>query len=308
VIAAIEDALMDAIPNLYLKWRAVREIIGLHQSDAEIAEKIFGENDGAVKFSKLLKGDYGCTPEIASEVAGVINRRLGTYRKARGAEVEGEVKLSAADIALPLYEFTQRLVKAAGDNIAPETLERAHRVLLDEMAPRIPGSESGARLRIERYSTDRLFAPFAPAGGEGPVVFEAGLHLGGLAVEGLARDPIAAYVLVIRDPAPQQHLWEMKFGETVQWLPSPFVPMRRDNRYILMDPEPVRPVPGRFLVTAVLVLDDSALGRLDPRGSTRSPTALNELETTRFITNVRRLAKRTPSPIALASSEYRVVA
>ena len=299
---------MDAIPNLYLKWRAVREIIGLHQSDAEIAEKIFGENDGAVKFSKLLKGDYGCSPEIATEVIGVINRRLETYRRAQGLEAQGDTTLSAGDIALPVYDFTRRLVAAAGGKVAPDALERAHRVLLEEMAPRITGTEAGARLKIARYSTDRLFAPFAPAGGEGPIVFEAGLHLGGLTIEGLMCDPIAAYVLVTRDPAPQQRLWEMKFGETVQWLPSPFTPVRCDNGHILMDPEPVRPVPGRFLITAVMVLNDAAMGRLDPRGAAPSPGALNEHETTRFLTNVRRLAKRTPAQIAVASNEYRVIA
>ena len=299
---------MDAIPNLYLKWRAVREIVGLHQSDAEIAEKIFGENDGAVKFSKLLKGDYGCTPEIAAEVIAVVNRRLETYRRAQGLEARGDTTLSAGDIGLPLYEFTRRLVAAAGGNVAPDALERAHRVLLEEIAPRIPGTEAGARLRIERYSTDRLFAPFAPAGGEGPIVFEAGLHLGGLTIEGLARDPIAAYVLVTRDPAPEQRLWDMKFGETVQWLPSPFAPVRCDSGHTLMDPQPVKRVPGRFLVTAVMVLDDAAMGRLDPRGALPPTGVLNELETTRFLTNVRRLSKRTPAMIAVATNEYRVIA
>jgi hypothetical protein len=75
-----------------------------------------------------------------------------------------------------------------------------------------------------------------------------------------------------------------------------------------MGPQPVRPVPGRFLVTAVMVFDAAAIGRLDPRGSKPAPGALNELETTRFLTNVRRLAKRIPSPIAVATNEYRVIA
>jgi hypothetical protein len=67
-------------------------------------------------------------------------------------------------------------------------------------------------------------------------------------------------------------------------------------------------VPGRFLVTAVLVLDDTATGRLDPRGTKPPPGSLDELETTRFLTNVRRLAKRTPTPIVVATNEYRVIA
>jgi hypothetical protein len=181
-------------------------------------------------------------------------------------------------------------------------------MLLEEIAPHFPDSDTAPRLMIERYTSDRQFAPFAPAGGEGPVVFEAGRHLGGLAIEGLAQDPIAAYVLLTRDPAPQQHLWEMKFGETVLWLPSPFSPVRRDGGYTLMGPQPVSPVPGRFIVTAVLVLESAAMGRLDPRGSKPPRGVLNELETTRFLTNVRRLAKRTPTPIAVASNEYRVIA
>ena len=111
-----------------------------------------------------------------------------------------------------------------------------------------------------------MFAPFVPAGGGGPIVFEAGRHLGGLAIEGLTQDPTAAYVLITRDPAPQQHLWEMMYGETVLWLPSPFSPVHRDNVHILMEPQPVKPVPGRFIVTAVIVLDDVAIGRIDPRG------------------------------------------
>lgn len=299
---------MDAIPNLYLKWRIFREIIGLHQSDAEIAGKIFGENDGAVKFSKLLKGDYGCTPEVAAEVMDVINRRLETYRKAQGLAPRGTTVLSAGDIGLPVYEFTQRLVAAADGKIAPNALERAHRLLLEEMAPHIPGADAALRLKIERYLSDRLFAPFVPAGGNGPIVFEAGRHLGGLAIEGLSKDPIAAYVLLTRDPAPQQHLWEMKFGETVLWLPSPFCPVRRDGVHVLMEPQPVSPVPGRFLVTAVLLLDGDATGRLDPRGAKPPPGSLDELETTRFLTNVRRLAKRRPASIAVATNEYRVIA
>ena len=129
---------MDTLPNLHLKWRTFREIIGFHQSDAEIAKKIFGENDGAVKFSKLLKGDYGCTPEIAAEVMAVINRRLETFRKAQGLAPRGETVLSTGDIALPVYEFTQRLVAAADGKIEPGALERAHRVLLEEMAPQVP--------------------------------------------------------------------------------------------------------------------------------------------------------------------------
>lgn len=299
---------MDAIPNLYLKWRAFREIIGLPQSDAEIARKIFGENDGAVKFSKLLKGDYGCSPEVAVEVIAVINRRLETYRKALGLAARGETVLSAGDIGLPVYEFAQRLVAAAEGRCEPDALGRAHSMLLEEMAPRIAGAEASAKLKIERFSNDRIFSPFVPAGGEGPVVFEAGRHLGALAVEGIKGDPIAAYVLLTRDPAPEQRLWEMTFGETVLWLPSPFAPVRRDGVHVLMEPQPVMPVPGRFLVTAVLVLEKGSIGKLDPRGDKPPKSSLDELETARFLTNLRRIAKRAPASIAVATNEYRVVA
>jgi hypothetical protein len=84
--------------------------------------------------------------------------------------------------------------------------------------------------------------------------------------------------------------------------------VRRDGVHILMEPQPVRPVPGRFLVTAVLVLEGDAVGRLDPRGAKPPTSPLDELETARFLTNLRRLAKRMPASVAVATNEYRVVA
>lgn len=49
------------------------------------------------------------------------------------------------------------------------------------------------------------------------------------------------------------------------------------------------------------------MSELDPRGPEAVPGALDEPQTARFLTNVRRLTKRKNSPILLASNEYRVV-
>jgi hypothetical protein len=64
-----------AVANLYLKWRAFRDIVSHPHSDAQIAEAIYGANDGAVKFSKLLYGDYGCSNEVAAELGHLDLRR-----------------------------------------------------------------------------------------------------------------------------------------------------------------------------------------------------------------------------------------
>jgi hypothetical protein len=155
-----------------------------------------------------------------------------------------------------------------------------------------------------------MFETVQPSGGDGPVVFEAGRHLGRLAIEGLARDPLAVYALFARDPAPAGlRLWELKWGETVLWLPSPFAAKRRDGVLPLMaDAQPVKPVPGRFSVTAVMVLDKAGAANLDPRGETPPSAALDEAQTTRFLTNLRRIMKRKPEALAVASNEYVVVA
>ena len=67
------------------------------------------------------------------------------------------------------------------------------------------------------------------------------------------------------------------------------------------------PVAGRFLVTAVLVFDRKTVGELDPRGDEPEPAALDEIQTARFLTNLRRIAKRKDPPLAIATNEYSVI-
>ncbi len=96
---------MTAIPSLYLKWGLFRSFFGRAQSDAQIAKAIFGNIDGAaILFSKLLYGDYGCTPDLATALVSVMNRRL-EGNKGRQASGNGNVRISANDLSLPVYEF-----------------------------------------------------------------------------------------------------------------------------------------------------------------------------------------------------------
>jgi hypothetical protein len=67
-------------------------------------------------------------------------------------------------------------------------------------------------------------------------------------------------------------------------------------------------MPGRFLVTAVLVLDPAVQGTLDPRGPTAARGALDEPQTSQFLTNLRRLEKRNPDSVAIAANAYVVKA
>lgn len=296
-----------AVANLYLKWLAFREIVGHPHSDAQIADAIFGANDGAVKFSKLLYGDYGCSNEVSAELVAIMNRRIEAVRKARGLGGGSSDAMRAGDVGLPIYAFVQRLV-AAVDPVADEALDRAHSALLSEMTA-APASQS-ARVRIERFSRDRAFAGTVPSGGGGPIVFEPNRHLGKIAVEGIAQQPAAAYALFVRDPKPAgARLWDLQWGETVLWIPSPFVPTMRGGVIELMvEPQPVMPIAGRFVVIAAAVFDKSVLATLDPRGRDAAPAALDELETSRFLTNLRRVMKRRPEAIAVASGTYVVAA
>jgi hypothetical protein len=114
---------------------------------------------------------------------------------------------------------------------------------------------------------------------------------------------------VARDPAPS-HLWDFEWGDTVRWVPSPIRLVPVDNGFNLMPkPAPIKAVPGRFLVTAVIVLEREVLKELDPRGLETAPGNLDEQQTARFLTVVRRLVKpnnRTTPLIMLATNEYRV--
>jgi hypothetical protein len=69
---------MDALRSLYLK---MARRTPNHWLASELGRSSV-RRTAAIKSSKLRKVDYGCTPEIASEVVAVINRRLRTYQKA----------------------------------------------------------------------------------------------------------------------------------------------------------------------------------------------------------------------------------
>jgi len=299
---------MSNVPNLYLKWRLYRSLVGEYRSDAEIARAIFGEEEGPVRFSKLLYGDYGCRPEIAAEVIGLMNARIETFRKAQGLPVDGTTQLGAAELMAPVYDFAQQLVSVSG--VAdPDRLNEAHRELIAELVPAAPGP-TPARLDIERFSVDRSFEGLVPSGGDGPIVFEPGRHLGRLAVAGFEGDPAATYAFVARDTETLgKPAWEHRWGETVLWFPSPLTPTRDgDMLYLMPEPQPIRPAPGRYIATVILTMDTKTIASLDPRGADAPPGALDEIETARFLTNTRRLSKRKSSPIAVVSNEYYVAA
>jgi hypothetical protein len=60
------------------------------------------------------------------------------------------------------------------------------------------------------------------------------------------------------------------------------------------------------LVTALAVLEQSALAKLDPRGPTAVAAALDENQTAKFLTEAKRLASGQGAPVVVATNEYRV--
>jgi hypothetical protein len=302
---------MSALPNLYLKWGVFKALFVLAQSDAKIAKTIFGNVDGAaILFSRLLYGDASCPPDVAAELVKLMNSRIDLHLRERGLPQSGSNRIMAGDLLLPVYEFTRRLV-AAAEQIDADQLDVAHRELLKLMAPAVKPQEM-PRLAVKRFAVDRMIgSDWLPSKSreDDRIVFEPGHHAGQIVVEGLAQDPVATYAFLMRDPhSLGRHLWELNWSETVLWLPSPLKAVRAGETLNLMPmPQPVQPVPGRFLVTAVLVLDQKAVGDLDPRGSEAHPGALDEQQTARFLTNMRRLSKSKSSPIRIMTGEYDVV-
>lgn len=297
---------MSSIPNLYLKWRAFRELIGMPLSDAQIGAHIFGEGrEGGPKFSKLIYGDYGCSPEIAVELITIINKRLDTKRSSLG--LPGlEAGLKPGDLTLPLHAFIRRL-ETLSETSDDDSRDRAQQALLSDLAP-ANGQPGSVRLVVERFSMTRAIGGFLPSGGDGPVIFEAGKHKGRLAVRGIDREPLMAYTFLARDPRPLgRHSWDFNWSETISWLPSPSRPAFVDGELLLMpQAAPINPTPGRFLVTTVLLWDEAARGSLDPRGASAEPSALDESETSRFLTNLRRLQRRSPDAATVSGAEYEV--
>jgi len=299
---------MATIPNLYLKWRAVRELIGVPQSDAQIGAAIFGEGrEGGPKFSKLLYGDYGCPPEISAELVKIVNGRIQNSRKGRGLDAAPAELFSISDIEEPLYPFIRKLI-AAGDVADEQALHRMQEALLETLTPRF-GADAAAHLVIERYDMNRAFAGMVPSGGVGPVAFQVGRHKGRLAVHGIDREPAMAYTFLARDARAGGHRsWELNWNETVLWLPSPSTPRLVEGALLLMpEAAEVLPIPGRFIATTVLLWDGGMQEALDPRGVTAVPAALDESGTSRFLTNLRKLAKRHPAAVTSSSAEYVVL-
>lgn len=301
---------MSKIHSLYVKWRVFRDLIGHPKSDAELAREIFGADDGPVRFTKVLHGDVGCAPWIADEITNLINKRLASYRAARALPVLASQPFKGSDLAQPVYWFTGRLIETAG-SIDEDRLERGHAGLLEELAIVPPSNQADLKLVVEHYQGTRSFAPFVPSGRR--VEFRPG-DKGQIAFAGVSRAPVAAYAMLTRDPAVSgQRLWEADWAETILWLPSPFAPRLSEGRALLMpEPQPVLPLPGRFIVTSVLVWDEKAIAKLDPRGASPLAAPLDEDDTTRFLTNLRRVLddkqRKWTGTVTAGTAEYTVTA
>lgn len=299
-----------AIPNLFLKWLAVRELLRLPQSNAEIATRLWGPDDGPSKFSKMLRGDYGCEPDVAAELADVVNKRIAIVRGAAGRHEAPDYAFRPVDFEAPVLGFARRIVETTGV-IDPDALDRTHKALVKEFSPDAPGAAgaSGLHVAIEQYGTTRFFEG-AAAAASGPPVFEIGRHKGLFAIEGLppedADRPLKVYVMFARDPSIQgARLWDLPFEDAIRWLPSPFEPVVEGGRILLMkEPKPVQPIPGRFRLTAIVVRDPAVLSRLDPRGAKASAAPLDEEETARLLTNLTRVAKSHANAVAYCGSDY----
>ncbi len=191
------------IPNLYLKWHVFRELVDLVDTDKDVGLHLFRSEGGAEAFAKLLRGDIACPSDIADGLTVYMNRRMAA-QITRTAGEEVRPPLSPSDLALPTLTFAGRLVEALPD-IPEARRTRAHEALLRDMTLVAPGQAAAGtapRLVVERTSMSRTFgSTVLPSGGEGPLVFTAGQHKGQLAVIGVPRDPLAAYVMFTRDPA-----------------------------------------------------------------------------------------------------------
>lgn len=282
------------IPNLYLKWHVFRGLADLVDTDKDVGLHLFRSESGAESFAKLLRGDIACPSDIADGLSDYMNRRIATL-SARAGSAPAAPPLTASDLALPTLTFAARLVEAIPD-VPPARLDRAHDALIRDMtlaAAAPPPAGTAPRLVVERTAMSRSFgSAVLPSGGAGPLVFTVGRHKGQLAVIGVQGEPVAAYVMFTRDPAPTgRRLWDLAWGETVLWLPSPFRPKRIGERLALMErAEPVNATPGRFHVTAALLWREEARAALDPRPAA-APGALDEAETALFLTRLRRMAE-----------------
>lgn len=308
------ETLMTAIPNLYLKWRAFRELADVKDADNWIGKEVFrteDPSDGAQRFSKLLRGDLGCSQAVGENLTHFMNDWVTRVRSRadRPASLSHTAALVPADLELPVLAFASRLIAVLGTP-AEKNLDRAHRALLRDMTLDASSVSDGPQLVVERYAAGRSFMSARPSGGDGPVVFEAGKDKGQLAIIAADAAPLGAYTFFTRDPAPiGKRLWDLSWGEAVMWLPSPMEPKLVQGRLTLLPrAEPVRPAGGRFIVTCALVWRKEAIERLDPRGKAPVAGIMDEGQTSRFLTNLRRLTedkfKKWQDAVTVSQAEY----
>ena len=296
----------NALPSLYLKWLAFRELLRPPQSNAEIGTRLWGPDDGPSRLSKMLRGDYGCEASVASELADLVNKRVAIVRAAKGRNKAPAHVFKGSDFEVPVLEFA-RLLVATTEVIEPDLLDRSHRALLSEFTP--VRASSGPRLAIEHVGVGRFFEG-AQSAADGPPVFEIGRHKGLFAVEGVPAERLTqkpkVYALFARDTSTTgKRIWDVPFSESVRWFPSPFEPTIDGERILLMsEPKPVQPVIGHFRLTAVVVLEPSVIGRLDPRGAAAACAPLDEEETARFLTNLNRMSRSHTNAVAVCGGEY----
>ena len=295
------------LPNLYLKWHGFRELTDCVDTDKDVGIHLFRHEDGAEPFSKLLRGDLGCASDIAEALTRYMNERVSAIASRTGGPAAPRA-LMPADLELPTLAFIARLTEAL-PKLPEERLDRAHKALVRDLTVSVPVGQP-YQLAVERYAIDRTFEGLLPSGGQGPMVFVAGRHKGQIAALGVPREPIAAYTLFTRDPAPAgQRLWELAWGETVLWLPSPSRPSLQQGRLLLMPrAEAVMPTPGQFHVTTALVWKDDALKALEPRPASTPAGSLDERETALFLTRLRRMAddrrRRWEGAVSILTASY----
>ena len=75
---------------------------------------------------------------------------------------------------------------------------------------------------------------------------------------------------------------------------------------IMPEAQSLQPIPGRFIATTVLLWEEGVRAQLDPRGKDARPDALDEAETSRFLTNLRRVVRKRPEAVTVSSAEYLV--
>lgn len=294
--------------SLYLNWQLLRDLVGLKPTDAEIAAEVFTGDEPAPKFSKVLMGENHLQPEIADELARVVNRHIARVIRARGGEVGPDNQMRGTDFEKSVSTFARSLVQALGE-VDETTQDRAQSNLMESLAPIYRTGAEAGRLTVERYAISRSFVGAVPSG-DGPTVFNARQHQGQLVVSGLSRTPAMTYTLLVRDPRPAGlRFWDLDWPQCVFWLPAPDRPQLRDGLLPLMpEPQRLRPDPGRFFVTAVLVWHDETRAVLDPRGPDAPQGALDEPQTARFLVNLRRLvrARKDEAPVTACRAEYLV--